>query len=302
VQPAAASPTNASPHIPTGTHWPTNPDNPVPGAKEVFPKLKAAGYDFAVVTVRPSDKATLNSLLDVAHQNGLKLFVGAQPYPFQRVGNDLKLTPEGAQFMKNLSERDADVMGVWVSNEPFYTDPLHPTVTSDKGVYSAKQLSYLRDRIHDVYPNAKIMQDIGAPSAWAPGGHLHTGGKYPLDELKGVADYWGIFGDGAEPFKAGGVYNKEAALAQIAKEVQFVEGNLGGKAIVLAQSYTSPGDGITGYPSDQQINDFNCALRQRLPGLAGISWYVWQQSIYPNFLSKHLEQLPLTGPNACPSR
>jgi hypothetical protein len=275
----------------TGTHWASPAD---------FPALKAAGYDFAVVTVPPTDKARLDAVLDAAHQNGLKLFVGAQPYPFEHVGNELRLTSDGKQFLKNLSARKDDVMGVWVSNEPFWTDPLRPSVNSEKGVYTAKQLSDLANQIRAVYPDAKIMQDIGAPSAWAPGGKMHTGDKYPIDQLKGVADYWGIFGDGAEPFKAGGAYNKQGALDKIEHEVKFVEQTLGGRAIVDAQSYYAPSATITGYPSDAQIKDFNCALRQRMPELSGISWYVWRQApLYQDFLANHPSQVPLTGPNVC---
>jgi hypothetical protein len=280
----------ATPHTLTGTHWAGPAD---------FPALKRAGYDFAVVTVDPSNKAQLNSVLDAAHQNGLKLFVGAQPYPYAHVGNELKVTPTGAQFLKNLADRKDDVMGVFVFNEPFWTDPLTGR-TSDQGVYTAKQLGDLSDQIKSIFPGAKILQDIGAPSAWAPGGFLGTGAKYPIDQMKRVADYWGIFGNGAEPFLAGGAYNKESALNQIQHETKFIREKLGGEAIVDAQSYRAPAAGITGYPSDAQIKDFNCSLRERMPELAGISWYVYRQTpLYQDFLANHPEQVPLTGPNAC---
>jgi hypothetical protein len=284
-------PSQATPHVLTGTHWAGPAD---------FPALKKAGYDFAVVTVDPNNKAQLNSMLDAAHANGLKLIVGAQPYPYVHSGNDLQITPAGTQFLKNLAERQEDVMGVFVFNEPFWTDPL-TNRTSNKGVYTAKQLGDLNDKIKSTFPGAKIYQDIGAPSAWAPGGALGTGDKYPLDQLKRVADYWGIFGNGAEPFTAGGGYNKDKALQEIEAQVKFVREKLGGEAIVAAQSYRAPRAGITGYPSDAQIQDFNCALRKQIPDLAGISWYVYRQApLYQDFLANHPEQVPLTGPLACP--
>ena len=285
-------PWQATPHILTGTHWAGPAD---------FPALKKAGYDFAVVTVDPNNKAQLDSMLNAAHQNGLKLIVGAQPYPYVHSGNGLEITPAGQQFLKNLSARQDDVMGVFVFNEPFWTDPL-TNRNSSKGVYSAQQLGDLNDKIRAIYPGAKIYQDIGAPSAWAPGGALGTGAKYPIDQLKRVADYWGLFGNGAEPFMAGGAYNKQSALNEIAGQVKFVREKLGGEAIVAAQSYRAPKAGITGYPSDAQIQDFNCALRQQIPDLAGISWYVFRQApLYQDFLANHPQQIPLTGPNACPA-
>ncbi|MBI3664852.1 MAG: hypothetical protein HY236_01270 [Acidobacteria bacterium] len=69
------------------------------------------------------------------------------------------------------------------------------------------------------------------------------------------------------------------------------------KPVVLDQSFRCNSCGHNAWPTLDQIKDWNCATRQLPTG--AISWYVWRQSVYDDYLVNHPEDWPLTVASAC---
>ena len=88
-------------------------------------------------------------------------------------------------------------------------------------------------------------------------------------------------------------YQKSAGLAVIAKEVPFIQAQMGAVPVFLGQSHAAPSENLA-YPTTTQLDDWNKAIRAALPAGSLISWYVWRQSIYPDYLANHSEQWAVT--------
>jgi hypothetical protein len=282
-----AAPTSDGPAAAlTGTHWAETAD---------YPQLKSIGYGFAVTNVAPGDIAGAKAKLDAAHNAGIKLIIGLYsfggPEPYTLNSDGTWTFSQGSiDVIKYLATRQADILAFFGFNEPYWTGP---TGNNECGYYSAAQLRQFRTQVQAIWPGAKIYQDIGWPSEWAPGGSFYNaypciGNKYA--DATGVADYVGVW-----DYPFGSTYDKARALARLSKETGYVINSMHATPVWLAQSF-SDGDP---FPTSAQILDWNCAVRKALPAGSLISWYVWRQEIYNDTLANHPEDWADTTAAAC---
>ena len=272
--------------VETGTHWPTVSD---------FPRLKSLGYSFVVTTVdgNPSNWATT---FDAAEQAGLKLIIGVYNPPYALSNGTWTITPTGQTFIRYAQSRSALVKALFVFNEPYWVDPW--TYKNNLcGQLSAADLRLLRTEIRKLWPAAKIFHDIGAPQSWAPGGTVHrdnacVGSKYA--DQTGVADLVGVW---FYPFERSG-YLKTEGLAAMRAAMDFVRTRMGAESVLDAQAFRCRNCGeASRFPTAAEIKDWNCALRDLEPN--AISWYVWRQNIYDDYLANYPALWPSTSPSAC---
>ncbi len=272
--------------VETGTHWPAVSD---------FPRLKSLGYSFVVTTVdgNPSNWATT---FDAAQSGGLKLIIGVYTPPYTLANGVWTISPTGQSFLRYAQSRAALVKALFVFNEPYWVNPW-TYQTSLCGQLSAADLRALRTEIRKVWPAAKIFHDIGAPQSWAPGGAVHRenaciGNKY-LDQT-GVADLVGVW---FYPFERAG-YLKAEGLATMRSALDFTRGRMSADAVLDAQAFRCRNCGeASRFPTAVELKDWNCALRELQPN--AISWYVWRQSIYEDYLANYPALWPTTSPSAC---
>ena len=272
--------------VETGTHWPNVAD---------YPRLKSLGYSFVVTTVdgNPSNWATT---FDAAEQSGLKLIIGVYNPPYALAGGVWTITPTGQSFIKYAQSRAALVKALFVFNEPYWVSPW-TYETSLCGQVSAADLRSLRTEIRKLWPAAKIFHDLGAPQAWAPGGTVQKqnaciGNKFA--DQTGVADFVGVW---YYPFERTG-YLKDEGLAAMKAAMEFARTRMGAESVLDAQSFRCKNCGeASRFPTAAEIKDWNCALRDLQPN--AISWYVWRQSSYEDYLANYPALWPATSPSAC---
>ena len=273
----------------TGAHW---------GAASDLITLKRIGYDFHIRSVNPNDPASWRRALDTAQRTGMKLIITGYPEPYSYADGEWTISPAGVRLLKYLKTRSSLVLALFVYNEPYWINPF--TRESDAcGALSAEQLRSLRTKIRTVWADAKIYHDIGRPSQWAPGGSFFRsysciGNKYA--NARGVADYVGAW---YYPFRAGS-YQKAEGLATLRRESDYITNSMGAVTVWLNQAHAGYED--LRWPSDTEILDWNCSTRSALPNSSLISWYVWRQRIYQDYLANHPRQWPLTTAAACGSR
>lgn len=279
----------------TGAHFAVSSD---------YTTFKSIGFDFALTVLSAGDTAGLQSALSAAAANNIKLIIGQWPPPFTLNADNATWTiaPSEIAFLQSLAANPANVLAVYVFNEPYWTDTTN-TNTNACGMYSAAQLRQLRSEIQSVWPAAKIYQDIGNPSAWVQGGSVWTpcaGTKYA--DQTNVADYVGIW---YYPFSstATGGYNRAQALSFASTVGAFVKSSMApATPVFLAQSFagssgTAGDGGAAVMPTATQLLDLNCSLRPLLPAGSLISWYVWNFSTYSNDL-KNAPALWSSAPTA----
>ena len=263
-----------------------------------MPLLRTAGYSFDVVTVNPNTPSQWKRVVNAARASGLRLIIGGHPEPFRRTTSGRwRITPAGTRLLAFLKKQGPVVMALFVYNEPYWIHPLTDQ-SSSCGAMSAAELRALRKTIRSVWPAAKIYHDLGHPAAWAPGGYLHEaysciGAKYA--NQRGVADYVGIWD---YPFRAEG-YDREEGLATLAREAAYVVESMGALPVWLNQIHSGVGGLVL--PTPEQLLDWNCATRAALPPGSLISWYVWRQSIYDDYLANHPELWSSTTHAGCPA-
>jgi chitodextrinase len=291
----AAPTTTTTPSAPsdgilTGTYWANTSD---------YAQLKSLGYGFSVTNVAPGDVAGAKAKLDAAAAAGIKLIIGLysfggpEPYTLNSDGT-WTFTQGSIDVINYLKTRPNDVLAFFGMNEPYWTGP---GGTNQCGVYSAANLRQFRSQIQAMAPGLKVYQDIGWPSAWAPGGDVWVscvGQKYA--DQTGVADYVGIW---AYPFTTSGYVPNDSAngLPRLQKESGYVINSMHATPVWLGQSFGGDGEGAV-YPTDAQIKDWNCRMRAAMPAGALLSWYVWDNQ-YSDFLKNHPSQWPLTEASAC---
>jgi len=283
----AQSPT--APKMLTGTYFPEDGD---------FKTLKTLDYDFAVVALRLDDVSSWKRTLDAAQSAGMRLMLGASPPPYEQHGATWTITTSGKAFLSYLQTRADVVIAVYVFNEPYSSNP-YAGGDIPCGFFSAGDLRALRSIIQGFWPGAKIYQDLGGPSQWAPGGsytasHPCVGDKYA--DQTGVADYVGIW---AYPFTING-YDRNGALSFLRREASFILNSMEpAQPISLNQAYAcaSCAPGLV-FPTTEQMLDWNCATRS-LP-FAAVNWYPWRKfSSYTQALADSRLYWPLTTAEAC---
>jgi len=275
--------------IATGAHW---------GSVADMPAFKSTGYAFDVVTVNPNLKREWKRALDAARVNGLKLIIGGYPAPYSYSTRTRRwtITPAGVRLLDYLESRSSLVLALFVYNEPYSSSPVTGQ-TDPCGATSASQLRELRTKIRSIWPSTKIYHDIGWPSAWAPGGLLSSstscaGQKYA--DQSGVADYVGVWD---YPFTSSG-YRRTEALATLTRESNYVVNSMKAIPVWLGQMHSLPSENLV-WPTSAELQDWNCAIRAALPGGSLISWYVWRQGIYSDYLANHPELWAMTTQAVC---
>jgi len=269
------TPPPTPPSVLTGTHW---------AETNEYANLKSIGYSFNVTTFQPgndntADPLSARSKLDAASAAGIQLIIGMYPEPYTWTGSTWTISANGIQSLNYLKTRESLVLALFVFNEPYWVSG-----------YSANQLRILRNVIRGVWPTAKIYHDMGQCKFWADTNPAVYG------DQSGTLDYSGSW---YYPFKDAsvGLYPqwKAYGLSILAAEETFITNNIGGgaKMVWLGQSHTAPSDNLL-YPSDAQISDWNQAIRGVISPTNLISWYVWRQGIYPDYLVNHPTQWPLT--------
>lgn len=275
-----------SAQVETGTHWPTVSD---------FPRLKSLGYSFVVMTVDGNPLNWANTF-DAAEQSGLQLIIGVYNPPYTLSNGSWTIAPSGQSFIRYAQSRAKLVKAIFVFNEPYWVNPW-TYQTSLCGQLSAVDLRSLRTEIRKIWPEAKIFHDIGAPQSWAPGGSVHrqnacVGNKYA--DQTGVADLVGVW---FYPFERTG-YLRAEGLATLRSALDFTRSKMSADVVFDAQSFRCRNCGeATRFPTAAEIKDWNCALRELGP--QAISWYVWRQSIYDDYLANYPALWPNTSPSAC---
>ena len=282
-------PPPSSGHL-TGTHWPENNE---------FGTLKQIGYGFAVSNVAPGDINGARAKLDAARAAGIKLIIGLYsfggPEPYSMSNGQWTLSQGAIDSINYLESRSSDIVAFFGFNEPYWLNQF--TGQGDPcGAHSAASLRDFRNKIRAVWPDAKIYHDIGHAAAWAPGGYLYNahsciGQKYA--DATGVADYVGVY---EYPFQSGG-YMKAQGLATLARETSYVKDKMNATPVWLGQAHS----GVEGmfWPSLAQLQDWNCSVRAALPAGSLISWYVWRQEIYGDYLVRHPEAWSRTTAAVC---
>jgi uncharacterized protein (TIGR03437 family) len=288
---AAAQSNSSAPPL-TGTHFPETTD---------LPTLAQLGYNFAVMTVDPSEPSQWKPTLDAAQAAGLQLIVGGYPPPYTESNGVWSISSQGQQLLNYLASRSSQVMAVYVFNEPYYTNPANGNQYVC-GYYSASDLRSLRTAIQGVWPGAKIYQDIGWPSDWAPGSSYVAenpcvGTKYA--DQTNVADYVGIW---YYPFTGFGD-SASSGISQLTTEVSWIANNMQpAVAVSLNQSYACANCAAGGYvfPTASEIYQWNCATRN-IP-LGAVSWYPWRLfSSYTEAIATVPALWPLTTAASCDS-
>ena len=95
------------------------------------------------------------------------------------------------------------------------------------------------------------------------------------------------------PFENDG-YKKQRAVDRLNKETSFVLNKMQpAKVLWLGQSHSIPAYNLA-WPTTAQLADWNQTMRALLPAGSLLSWYVWQQSIYTDYLANHPEQWSVT--------
>jgi uncharacterized protein (TIGR03437 family) len=270
----------------TGTHWAS------PGE---FGVLKGLGYQFVVTTVttNPQDWA---ATFDAADAHGLKLIVGIYPPPYTLTSGAWTITPQGEAFVRYAASRSRTVKAIFGFNEPYWINPWTGQ-SSYCGQLSAADLRGFRTLIRRIWPEAKIFHDIGAPSEWAPGGTIASnnacvGNKYA--DQRGVADSAGIWFYPFDRLR----YLKDQGLTALRKDIDYVKTSMQAEAIVDMQAFRCRNCGeATRFPNDDELKDWNCAVRGLGP--AAVSWYVWRQSIYDDYLANHPGSWNATTAGVC---
>lgn len=273
--------------ISTGTHW------ALPGD---YPTLRQIGYNFAVTAVN-NNPAQWRNVLDAAEANNLRVIIGLSDHSHFRLnGDNWTLSPTGEAFIRYAQSRAPLVRALFIFNEPYWVDPWTDR-TNPCGVLSALQLRNLRNVIRGVWPQALIYHDIGAPRLWAPGGQVWrdfpcVGNKYA--DQSGVADLVGIW---FYPFERTG-YKKAEGLASLSADITYIRQRMAAEPVVAGQSFVCPNcEEATRWPTADEIKDWNCALRGINP--AAISWYVWKQELYRDYLINHPDHWSRTVHAAC---
>ena len=275
--------------VETGTHWASSGD---------FVQLRNLGYQYAVVSLTSSE-TEWKSVFDAADLAGIRLIAGVYPPPYTLTKGTWTISTTGQKFLRYAAFRTTTVKAIFGFNEPYWTNPYTGT-TSYCGNLSAAELRALRISIRQVWPDAKVYHDLGNPSAWAPGGVLRKqydciGDKYA--DQTGVADYAGIW---AYPFDKNGQYSRADSLSLLASETAFARSQMKAEPVLLGQSFLCPNCGeATRFPTVDELKDWNCALRSLKP--ESISWYVWKQDLYADYLARHQTHWNATSPSACPS-
>lgn len=265
VTPPPTPPTPPAPtsdHL-TGGHW--------VGAND-YAALGKAGWNFAISEFNPGDSNTMASLVSAAKAAGMKNILGLWPEPYTLNADKATwtITPQGQASLKAMAA-EPNVLAAFVFNEPYWVMKL-----------TIPQLRALRQQIAAIAPGLKIYHDIGAPS---------NSPDEPHGDQSGVCDYAGIW---AYPFTSNGTYNKANALNFLNSTVAAVKNQMGGTIpIWLGQVFSDPPSNC-GFPSQANLADWNSAIRAALPADALISWYVWYQSSYQDYLKNHTNLLPYT--------
>ena len=273
--------------VETGTHWAAPGD---------FVTLKSIGYDFAVTAVTNSP-ANWKNTLDAAEQAGIRLIVGLTDHSHYRlVGDNWTISAAGEAFIRYAASRPALVKALFLFNEPYWVDPWTGR-TSTCGVLSALQLRNLRTAVREIWPGALVYHDLGAPSYWAPGGQVNR--DYPcignkFADQRGVADIAGVW---FYPFETSG-YRKDRGIAVLRGEVDFVRRQMGAEPLIAGQAFICRAcEEATRWPAAEELQDWNCALRGLNP--QAISWYVWKQDLYNDYLSNHPDHWGRTTAASC---
>jgi uncharacterized protein (TIGR03437 family) len=274
--------------VETGTHW---------AEPSEFPTLRNLGYNYAIVAINSSTEAEWARVFNAADAAGLRLIVGLYPAPYSLNNGVWTISQTGQRFLRYAATRAATVKAIFVYNEPYWLNPF-TNQTNFCGNVTAAELRSLRSAIQQIWPAAKVYHDIGAPSQWAPGGTLRRqytciGDKYA--DQSAVADYVGIW---FYPFDTNGRYSRASSLALLQTEMTFIRQQMRAEPVILGQSFLCPGCGeATRFPTVEELRDWNCAVRELAP--ESISWYVWRQAIYQDFLANRPTHWPSTSPTAC---
>jgi hypothetical protein len=283
----SGTPSVRASRVETGTHWAEASD---------FPSLERLGYTFVITALPATDSLKWRQTFDAAENAHLQLIVGLWPPPYRLQDGTWTISQEGQAFLRYARSRSGLVKAIFVYNEPYWLNPF--TGANDHcGALSAAELRELRTTIRTVWPEAKIFHDLGRPSDWAPGGPMPrryscVGDKY--GDVQGVADFVGIW---YYPFDIG-MYRKSYALGEIGREIHYVRSEMHAEPIVAAQAFRCIRCGeATRLPTRAELADWNCALRSLGP--FGISWYVWRQASYGDYLANHPEMWMATAPTAC---
>lgn len=259
----------------TGTHWPAVAD---------FPTLAKAGFDFAVVTVDPTNPALVASTLAAAQSEGLKLIIGGWPYPYTIAADGtITVTSAGAAMIRQIAASPA-TLALFVFNEPYWINPF-TGIAHPEGALSAAQLRALRTAIHQI-AMVPVYHDLGTPSQWAPGGSLAASAGQKYASQNNVADLVGLWD---YPYPTG-----QDLLAQsiqtLKTEAAFATARMGAKPVWLVQ--TLGGEGFT-YPTTVQMAAQMAAVENLLEVLFGVSAYTWSSTGgYSDFLSNHSPDWP----------
>ncbi len=284
-----APPAIPAEEVSTGTHW---------AQISEFRTLRDLGHEWVIATVSPDNRPGWDEMFDAAEETGIKLIVGLYPEPYKLKKGRWQIAPIGREFLRYAEARSELVKAVFVYNEPYWIDPFTHKGNLC-GALSAAELRDLRTTIKGVWPEAKIYQDLGEPSAWEPGAYLTVWTDCIEDRFAdqtGVADYVGVW---RYRFKKGEEYDFRGHLAVMRKEVDFVREKMGAQPIVCAQSFQC--DDCEGeasrFPTLEEFRDWQCALRGIGP--AAVSFYPWRMSMYQQNIGDKPEYWPLTMSRAC---
>ncbi len=276
------------PPVEIGTHF----------AEETeFQQVADLGMGFVVSTVGDNpDEWDLK--FDSAQAAGIKLIVGMFPEPYRLTRGAWTITAAGRRFIEYAASRSEIVKGIFVYNEPYWISPFTRR-GSLCGSLSADELRALRTEIRQVWPEAKIFQDVGAPKAWLPGSDLVEDNPCIGDKFvdqRGVADFVGIFNHN---LRNGEPQDLPAETEYMREQIEFVENEMEAEAIVDMQAFgcTRCDSEPIRMPTAQEFRAWQCALRELGP--YAISYYPWNLELYDEALSDRPDLWELIGEDVC---
>ncbi len=256
----------AASHL-TGGHWVDAGD---------MATVKAAGWGFVVESIDPSaGQSALFARLDAAKAVGLQVIINFFPYPFTWNGTTWTITAAGQARLADLASYNTANPGVIFAymgmNEP-YQLTLGSAIT-------ATALKAFPAAVKTYFPAAKIYHDMDQPDAYA--------GTYP--DQTGIADYVGMWD---YPFLEDGSYTREASRSRILQQHKFIREKMGAQPVVLLQSLADPTFGPHfRFPSGAEMQDWVDAIADHVSVGTPLSWYVWNQASYTDYLKNHQDRL-----------
>ena len=175
--------------------------------------------------------------------------------------------------------RESDIVAFNGFNEPYWTGQGYGT-TSSCGVYSAAQLRQLRTQDPRQSGPEPRSTTTSAGRVSGPRRRLLQRVFVHRQQVRRPDGRGGLRRRLRLPVQDVGLHEGAGTRSSGEPETGFVVNSMHAVPVWLDQAHGGV-DGLV-FPTQAQILDWNCAVRNALPAGSLISWYVWRQGISDN--------------------